>query len=113
LEHIQYSRKSQGVDDSLARDIAMRWEANASVYRASEYPQSVGQLRDPERIRTGLGAMIEKECEGLRGDPEREARAWLEKLAEADRRRDGYIDLAAEGIIERDELRARLAQSSK
>jgi hypothetical protein len=57
--------------------------------------------------------MIGKECEGLRGDPEREARAWLEKLAEADRRRDGYIDLAAEGILERDELRARLAQSSK
>ena len=86
----------------------MRWEANASVYRASEYPN----LLASSGIRTGLGAMIE-ECEGLCGDPERETRAWLEKLAEADRRRDGYIDLAAEGILERDELRARLAQGSR
>ncbi len=36
------------------------------------------------------------------------AKAWLDKLAELDRNRSGYIDLAAEGIMDRDELRAKL-----
>ena len=41
---------------------------------------------------------------------EREAKAWLDNLAALDRERSGYLDLAAEGIMERDELRAKLAE---
>jgi hypothetical protein len=70
-----------------------------------------GLLSDPERLRAGLDAMIEDERGALRGDPEREARAWLERLAALDRKRSGYLDLAAEGIIGRDELRAKLAET--
>ncbi len=66
-------------------------------------------LLDPERLREGLERMIEEERAGRRGNPEREAKAWLEKLAETDRRREGYLDLAADGLMEKDELRAKLA----
>ena len=66
-------------------------------------------LKDRERLREGLERMIAEEREGVRGDPERKAGAWLGKLAEADRKRSGFQDLAAEGLITFDELRAKLA----
>ena len=66
-------------------------------------------LSEPERLREGLEAMIEEERKGMRGDPERESKAWLQKLAEVDRKRDGYLELAAEGFLGREELRAKLA----
>jgi hypothetical protein len=66
-------------------------------------------LSEPERLREGLEAMIEEERKGMRGDPERESKAWLQKLAEVDRKRYGYLELAAEGFLGRDELRAKLA----
>lgn len=68
-----------------------------------------GFLLDPERLRAGLERMIEEERVGGPGDPEGEAGAWREKLAEANRRRSGYLDLAADGLMDRDELRAKLA----
>lgn len=68
-----------------------------------------GIFGDPDRLRADLEKMIELECEGLRGDPDREAKAWLEKLAEIDRKRSGFQDMAAEGLITFDELRAKLA----
>lgn len=58
-----------------------------------------GLLRDPERVRVGLDAMIERECKALRGDPEREAKVWLDKLAEADEERRGYQRFAAKGLM--------------
>jgi site-specific DNA recombinase len=69
-----------------------------------------GLLSDPERLRKGLDAIIEEQRGSLRGDPEGEARTWLERLAALDRKRSGYLDLAAEGIMDRDELRAKLAE---
>ena len=41
-----------------------------------------------------LKRMIELEREGTRGNPEREAKAWLEKLSEVDQERLGYLRLA-------------------
>jgi site-specific DNA recombinase len=69
-----------------------------------------GLLSDPERLRKGLDAMIEEQRGSLGGDPEGEARMWLERLAALDRKRSGYLDLAAEGIMDRDELRAKLVE---
>ena len=66
-------------------------------------------LKEPERIRAGLEQLIEEERRGTRGDPLREQKAWLEKLAEADRRRARFQDMAADGLIAFDELRAKLA----
>jgi hypothetical protein len=68
-----------------------------------------GLLKDPERLREGLEQMIEEERKGVRGDPTREARMWLDKIAEVDRKRSGFQDMAAEGLITFDELRAKLA----
>ena len=66
-------------------------------------------LKDPGRLREGLERTIGEKRKEMRGDPEREAKAWLEKLAEADRKRSGFQDMAAEGLITFDELRAKLA----
>ena len=43
-----------------------------------------GLLSEPERLRRGLDAMIEEQRGSLRGDPEGEARTWLERLAALD-----------------------------
>ena len=68
-----------------------------------------GLLKVPERLREGLERMIGEERKGMRGDPERDANVWLEKLAEADRKRSGFQDMSAEGLITFDELREKLA----
>ncbi len=66
-------------------------------------------MTNPEQLRDDLDTMIEIKRNEARGDPQREAKAWLDKLTEVDRKRSGYIDLAADGIMDRDELRAKLA----
>lgn len=68
-----------------------------------------GLLLDPERIRTGMERMIAEERETSKGSPEKEARMWSEKLAEAGRKRTRYQEMAAEGLITFSELRERLA----
>jgi hypothetical protein len=69
-----------------------------------------GVLTDPERLYADLEHLIEQERKSMRGDPGEETRVWLETLAQLDRRRGGYIDLAAEGIMSREELQGKLAQ---
>jgi hypothetical protein len=46
-----------------------------------------GLLKDPERLRVGLEAMIERKRSRLKGNPEREAATWLKKLDECARKR--------------------------
>jgi hypothetical protein len=67
-------------------------------------------LTDPKQLRDDLERLIEQERQSVRGDPEREVRTWLEKLSKIDRKRSRYIDLAADGIMSRDELKAKLAR---
>ena len=57
--------------------------------------------------------MIALQREGTGEDPDREAKAWAEKLAEAVNKRSRYQDMAAEGLITFDELRAKLADLRK
>ncbi len=83
-------------------------------YRAVELEEQVwsfvhGLLTDPERLRAGLEAMIEEKRKALRGDPDKEAKVWLEKIAEVDRQRVRAQDLAIEGLLSPDELRTKLA----
>jgi hypothetical protein len=68
-----------------------------------------GLLRDPDRLRAGMDAAIKTHRSSLRGDPDREAKAWLDKLAEVDRKRARYQEMAAEELITLDELRGKLA----
>jgi len=87
-------------------------------HRAEELEQRVWQfvstlMNDPEQLRSDLERMLELERQGLRGDPDRETRLWLEKLAEADRIRSGYQDLAAKGLMTYEELGEKLGQIEK
>jgi site-specific DNA recombinase len=66
-------------------------------------------LKDPERLRAGLEELIEQERAAMRVDPEREAKAWIEKLSEIDQERRGFLRLAAKGHIADDELAEELA----
>jgi hypothetical protein len=54
----------------------------------------VSLLRDPERLRAALDALIQEQRRPHRGDPEKEARVWLKQTAE--------------GRISFEELRAKL-----
>ena len=66
--------------------------------------------KNPEQLRNDLDTMIEQErSAGRRANPEREAKALLDKLAEVDRKRNAYQDQQAEGLISLEELRAKLA----
>ncbi|MDX6381883.1 MAG: site-specific recombinase, partial [Rubrobacteraceae bacterium] len=69
-----------------------------------------GLLKNPQRLRTGLEAIIEEERKGLHGNPERAKKTWLEKLAEVDRKRSRFQDMAAEGYITFDELGIKLSE---
>ena len=63
----------------------------------------------PERLRAGLRRYTERERElALRRDPEHEAKAWLERIAAANRQRVKYQEMAAEELITFEELRERL-----
>ncbi len=66
-------------------------------------------LSNPGRLRAGLEQMIEEERGRIHGNPERETKVWLDKLAEVDHMRSAFQDMAAEGLIAFDELRAKLA----
>jgi hypothetical protein len=44
-----------------------------------------------------------------RGDPNKEANVWLDKIAEAHRQRARAQDLAIEGLLSPDELRDKVA----
>jgi DNA repair exonuclease SbcCD ATPase subunit len=70
-------------------------------------------LKEPEHIRRGLEEMITLQREGTVEDPDREAKAWAEKLAEVDNKRSRYQDMAAEGLITFNELRAKLTNLQK
>jgi site-specific DNA recombinase len=67
-----------------------------------------GLLEQPERLREGLEKMIERERNEVRGDPDREAQAWANKLAAAVDKRSRLQDMAAEGLITFDELGTKL-----
>jgi hypothetical protein len=69
-----------------------------------------GLLRDPERLREGLDEMIEQERKALRGDPDKQAKAWLGKLTDVGRKRARFQDMAAEGLISFHELRGTVLE---
>jgi site-specific DNA recombinase len=68
-----------------------------------------GLLLNPEALRDGLDEMMKQERAGSHGNPEEEAAVWLDRLAEVERKRASFQDMAAEGLITFDELRAKLA----
>lgn len=98
-----------------------RWQdgpdacSHGKHHRADKLEQMVWEfvlsyLENPEKLRVGLERMLEEKRKGLRGNPEREAKAWLDKLAETERMRAGYQELAAKGLMTFEELGDRLEE---
>jgi len=69
-----------------------------------------GVLKDPEKIRAGLEALIERELAAPGADSSSEIAEWEEKLAENARLRRAYQDQQATGLMTLDELRSRLEE---
>jgi site-specific DNA recombinase len=91
---------------------------NKTGYRAEEAEPLIwgfvsDLLKHPQRLREGLEEMIEQERDEVRGDPDREAKAWANKIAGAVEKRSRLQDMAAEGLITFDELGAKLETLEK
>jgi hypothetical protein len=69
-----------------------------------------GVMKDPEQLHDDLDRMIELERQGRRGDPDKEAKLWADKLAETETKRARYQEMAAENLITFEELRTRLVE---
>ncbi len=54
--------------------------------------------------------MIEQERQDSRGSPDRETKAWLQKISEVGRMRGNYQEVAAKGLIRFEELEEKLGQ---
>jgi hypothetical protein len=66
-----------------------------------------GLMKSPETLIADLERMIELERQDKRGDPTREAKVWLDKLAGIDQERRGYLKLAATGRMSDEDLQQR------
>ena len=82
--------------------------------RADEAERAVwsfvtGLLLNPDALKEGLDEMMEQERAGKHGNPEEEAAVWLDRLSDVELKRASFQDMAAEGLITFDELRAKLA----
>jgi site-specific DNA recombinase len=66
-------------------------------------------LEEPERLRADLDRAIELE-RGSRGDPDREAKMWAQRITEADAKWARLQHAYAEGVISLEDLRERLAE---
>jgi site-specific DNA recombinase len=68
-----------------------------------------GLLKNPQQLHAGLEEMVQRERGSMRGDPDREAKAWADKLVEVERQRERAQEAYLAGAFEVDELRAKLA----
>ncbi len=80
--------------------------------RAAEVESAVwefvsGLLKDPERVRAGMEALIERERAASSRLPAQEAEAWVRKLEECGRLRSAYQDQQAAGLMTLEELGSR------
>jgi hypothetical protein len=89
-----------------------RCEHGAKYHPAEETERRVRTFlsrlfQDPETLREHVERQVAEERRNLRV-PEREVAAWKERLASLGRRRSGYLDQQAEGLISMVELREKL-----
>ena len=66
-------------------------------------------LKDPALLRAGLERLIEEENRSAHGDPAADTERWLEEISRVGRKRTRYQEMAAEGLIQFEELRTRLS----
>ena len=66
-------------------------------------------LLDPETLARDLQEFIEREKQTRPGDPRAELKTIGEELKEIELGRGSFLNLPADGLIDRNELRAKLA----
>ncbi len=93
-----------------ARDCPSTWHSPAAPLEEAVWREVRGLLSEPERVMVAYDAYVERRKAQLRGDPDRETRELAEKLHKLERRRSGYLDLAADGDMGREDLRCKLAE---
>ena len=84
------------------------------MYPAAEVERRIWEfvsdlLTNPDQLRADLDTMIEEERQKVHGEPKQEAKPWLNKLAQVERKRSRFQDMAAEGYISFEELGAKLS----
>ena len=87
---------------------------NRKSFRAADTEREVwdavsSALLDPETLARDLQEFIEREKQTRPGDPRAELKTFAEELEKIECRRGGFLDLTADGLMDRDELRAKLA----
>ena len=82
---------------------------SATILEAKVWAFVRGVLTEPEELAKDLDRMIELKRSERSGDPQKEAKVWVDELAKLERMRDGYHDQAAEGLLGFDKLREKLA----
>jgi uncharacterized protein with von Willebrand factor type A (vWA) domain len=97
-KRIMYGKGICGMKKYLRADLVepLVWEGVSEI------------LGEPERLRCGLQKMLEREQEASGVDREEEAHVWREKLSEIGRQRANFQELAAEGLMTKQELRSKL-----
>jgi len=83
---------------------------SATKTEATVWEKIYAHMTSPKTLREDLERAIELKRQEMRADPEREARAWLEKLSETDSLRAGFQEQAARGLMTLDELAAKLSE---
>ena len=67
-------------------------------------------LQDSSKVHVGFEALMDWKRKGMRWDVDRESKAWLDRLAEADKMCRGFQEQAAKGLMTLDELENRLKE---
>jgi hypothetical protein len=81
----------------------------AEALEEAVWDTTLAILSDPERLLRHYEQHIERERREMRGDPAREVRDLAGRLQKLDHRRSGYLDLAADGDMGREDPRTKLA----
>jgi len=82
----------------------------AAELEARVWDELCSILTNPEKLRAGLEEMIERERKAMTGDPAKDAARLKKRLQKLADTRSRYQQMAAEGLIDFEELRARLAE---
>ncbi|MDP8899713.1 MAG: recombinase zinc beta ribbon domain-containing protein [Actinomycetota bacterium] len=96
-----------GRDGAAACEHGKYWPAEALEADVRRF--ALNLIRNPEVLREDIQAEADRLKDTL-CRPERQTKQWAEQLAATDRKRAGYQDQAAAGLMTLDELRARLGE---
>ncbi len=84
-------------------------------FRAEETETTVwefvsGILKNPQRLRSGLDEMLDRERALASRGPDEEEEVWLKKLSELEAQEERLLDLYLEGKLETDRYGARVSR---